>query len=159
MSTDAAAGAGAIINLDEQADPGLNPYLLQPTSAGIDGIIKTIETTVEAISRMSHTASVTSSKTAPTSGISLQVERELLFAKLKDIADTIEETEIKLWNIWFDWQNITPPVGFEVSYNDKYDMRDTSNDLMHYKAALELNDDPVFRAMILNKVATLFEDK
>lgn len=156
--TQANSGAGAIINLDEQSEPGLNPYLLQPTAAGIDGIISTIELTVDAISRMSHTASVTSSKTAPTSGISLQVERELLFAKLKDIADTVQETEIKLWNIWFDWQNIEKPADFVISYNNKFDMRDMSNDLMHFKAALELNDDPVFRAMIVEKIGKLFED-
>ena len=37
-------------------------------------------------------------------------------------------------------------------------MRDMSNDLMHFKAALELNDDPVFRAMIVEKIGKLFED-
>ena len=88
----------------------------------------------------------------------MQVERELLFAKLKDIADTVQETEIKLWDIWFDWQNIDKPADFVISYNNKFDMRDMSNDLMHFKAALELNDDPVFRAMIVEKIGKLFED-
>ena len=156
-TTTANAGAGSIIDMDDDADPGLNPFLLQPTSAGISGILDTIENTVSAIQRMSHTSAVAATKTTSASGVSLQVERELLFAKLSDIADTVEETETKMWKIWADWQGITLPESFEIDYDKSYDMRDIATDLEQYKLALELNDDPEFQKVIKEKIAKIFE--
>ena len=158
-STSANAGAGSVINIDEMSEPGLNPYLLQPTASGIDGMLATIENTVESIQRMAHTSSVSATKSTTQSGVSLQVERELLFAKLSDITDTVQETELKLWKIWFDWQSLTMPTDFVIDYNDKFDVRDTAVDLAQYKEALALNDDPVFQKMIKDRIAQIFNDK
>ena len=123
-STDAVAGAGAILNLDESVDPGLKPYLLQPSLSTTDSILKTIQNSVEAIQRMTHTSSIQATTGSPMSGVALQTERQLLNAKLSDIADTLQETEYQMWIMWLDWQALSMPEDFKIDYPDTFDMRD-----------------------------------
>lgn len=156
--TDANAGAGAIINMDDNTDPGLVPYLLQPTAAGINGILDTIENTVDAILRMTHTSAVAAVKGSTQSGISLEVERELLFAKLTDISDTVEETETKMWKIWADWQGINLPESFNIEYDSNFNIRNKVGELEQYKTALDLNDDAEFQKQIKQKIADMFSE-
>tara|TARA_B110000467_G_C18335602_1_gene497355 strand:+ start:1827 stop:3317 length:1491 start_codon:yes stop_codon:yes gene_type:complete len=124
MSTDAVAGAGAILNLDESIDPGLKPYLLSPSLSTTDSILKTIDKAVEAIQRMTHTSAIQSTWGTPMSGVALQTERQLLNAKLSDISDTLRETELAMWSIWLDWQALNMPEDFHIDYPDTFDMRD-----------------------------------
>jgi hypothetical protein len=58
------------------------------------------------------------------SGVALQTERQLLNAKLNDIADTLRETELQMWRIWLDWQALTEPDDFHIEYPETFDMRD-----------------------------------
>ncbi len=81
-STDAVAGAGSILNLDESVDPGLKPYLLQPALSTTDSILKAMENSVAAIKRMTHTSAIQATTGSPMSGVALQTERQLLNAKL-----------------------------------------------------------------------------
>ena len=123
-STDAVAGAGSILNLDESVDPGLKPYLLSPTLSTTDSILKAIENSVAAIQRMTHTSSIQATHGTPMSGVALQTERQLLNAKLADIADTLQETEYQMWIMWLDWQALSMPEDFQIDYPDTFDMRD-----------------------------------
>lgn len=158
-STSAAAGAGAIINMDNDTDPGLRPFLLQPTAAGVNGILDTIEKVVEGIQRMTHTSAVQVTKGAAQSGVALQVERQLLNAKLGDIADTLQETEKAMWRIWFDWQGITPPADFDIEYATSFDLRDTSAEVELYRKALEIVPHNKFQHGLHTEVAKmLIED-
>ena len=121
---DAVAGAGAILNLDESVDAGLKPYLLSPTLSTTDSILRSIDKSVEAIQRMTHTSSVQATMGTPMSGVALQTERQMLNAKLGDIADTLRETELLMWGIWLDWQDLNYPAEFSIEYPDTFDMRD-----------------------------------
>ena len=123
-STDAVAGAGSILNLDESVDPGLKPYLLSPSLSTTDSILKAIENSVAAIQRMTHTSSIQATHGTPMSGVALQTERQLLNAKLADIADTLQETEYQMWIMWLDWQALSMPEDFVIDYPDTFDMRD-----------------------------------
>lgn len=137
-STNAVAGAGSIITVPEDLDPGLYPSLLQPTGASVTGILDSIASDVESIMRMTHTSAVQAVKGAAVSGVALQTERQLLNAKLSDLADTVEETEIKMWNIWSDWQNIQLPRDFDIEYSRTFDMRDAHSEIELYRKAAEL---------------------
>jgi hypothetical protein len=128
-ATEANAGAGAIVTVPEDTDPGLKPYLLQPTAASIEGILATINNCVESIQRMTHTYAVQSRKTAGQSGVAMQTERQLLNAKLADITDSMRETELKMWAIWADWSGIELPADFDIEYADTFDMRDRTAEL------------------------------
>ena len=123
-STDANAGAGGIVSIQEDMDPGLKPYLLQPNASTVQSIIDTINKSVEAIQRMSHTSAIQATTGAPMSGVALQVERQLLNAKLSDIADTLRETELAMWAIFLDWQALATPNDFDIEYPTTFDMRD-----------------------------------
>ena len=123
-ATDANAGAGGIVSIQEDMEPGLKPYLLQPNSSTIDGILKTIEKSVEAIQRMTHTSAIQATTGAPMSGVALQTERQMLNAKLSDMSDTLKETELQMWHIWLDWQALNKPEDFHIDYPESFDMRD-----------------------------------
>lgn len=123
-STDAVAGAGSILNLDESVDPGLKPYLLSPALSTTDSILKAIDNAVNSIKRMTHTSSIQATTGSPMSGVALQTERQLLNAKLADMADTLKETEYQMWITWLDWQALSMPEDFNLEYPETFDMRD-----------------------------------
>lgn len=123
-STEAHAGAGGIVSMQEDMDPGLKPYLLQPNTSTVDSILRTIENSVAAIQRMTHTSAIQATTGSPMSGVALQTERQMLNAKLSDIADTLKETEYQMWIMWLDWQNLSMPQDFTLEYPDTFDMRD-----------------------------------
>jgi len=123
-STDAVAGAGSILNLDESVDPGLKPYLLSPALSTTDSILKAIDNAVNSIKRMTHTSAIQATTGSPMSGVALQTERQLLNAKLSDMADTLKETEYQMWITWLDWQALSMPEDFNLEYPETFDMRD-----------------------------------
>jgi len=123
-ATDAVAGAGAIVTMQEDMDPLLKPYLLQPSIQTADSILETIRRAVDAIQRMTHTSAIQATSGSPMSGVAMQTERQLLNAKLGDIADTLRETELLMWDIWLDWQDLNYPEDFSIEYPDTFDMRD-----------------------------------
>jgi hypothetical protein len=158
-STTASAGAGSIITMQEDMDPGLKPYLLQPTAAGIDSILNTIDKVVEGIQRMTHTAAVQATKGAPMSGVALQTERQLLNAKLSDIADTVQETEIAMWRIWLDWQALNMPEEFEIEYKTTFDLRDQHAELELYRKAIETVPSSAFKRALYTEIAKMTVDE
>ncbi len=157
-NADANAGAGSIITIDENGDPGNNPYLLQPTNAGIAGIISTIDTAIASIQRMTHTSSVQAVSGSPMSGVALQTERQLLNAKLSDISDTLKETELGIWKLFFMWQGMDQPDNFAITYNKGFDVRDVHGELEKFTKAIALNDDPEFLALVKEAVIKIVID-
>ena len=154
-SADATAGAGAIVTMQEDTDPGLKPYLLQPNSATIDGILKTMETVVDNIMRSTHTSAVQGLKQSQ-SGIALQTERQLLNAKLADLSDTLKETEMSMWELWFAWAGVSAPEDFNLIYNDSFDLRDQGYELeLLIKAKAAGFQDPIYIEQLNKQLATL----
>jgi hypothetical protein len=158
QATSAAAGAGAIINMDNDMDPGLKPFLLQPTAAGVNGILDSIDKVVEGIQRMTHTSAVQATKGSPISGVALTVERQLLNAKLTDIADTLQETELQLWNIWFNWQAIEAPVDFDITYSMNFDAKDQHSEVELYRKAIEVAPNAALVKYLQEDVARMLID-
>jgi len=158
QATSAAAGAGAIIQMDNDMDPGLRPYLLQPTAAGVNGILDSIDKVVEGIQRMTHTSAVQATKGSPISGVALTVERQLLNAKLTDIADTLQETEYKLWDIWFNWQAIEEPADFDITYSMNFDAKDQHSEVELYRKAIEVAPNGALVKFLQEDVARMLID-
>jgi len=125
-------GAGAIITIPETTTN--TPYLLQPTGASVDGILKSIEQKVSAIDDLTHLTAIKAKKGAQ-SGVSLQIEKEMLNAKLADTAGVLESTEKKIWKMWFDWQGIEPDENFYIAYEKKFDLRDKHQELSLFDKA------------------------
>jgi hypothetical protein len=136
-SVNASAGAGAIIEMPEELEPNLKPYLLQPSGQNLESIMNTIKTKVEAINRIAHTDAVRTTKTQVSSGIALQTEFELLNARLSEKADNIEIAEEQLFRLYAQYQN-TVFDGL-IDYPDSFNIRDYASDLTFFQMAKAMN--------------------
>ena len=131
--TDASAGAGSVINMPEDIDGNLKPYLLQPSGQNIDAIRESIKDKVEAINRMAHMGAVRGTEAITQSGVAMQTEFQMLNAKLNEKARLLELAEEQLWSIFCQWQNVSPDV--EVYYPDSFDLRDYDKELQFLQQA------------------------
>ena len=129
----ASAGAGAIIEMPDEMEPNLKPYLLQPSGSNLNSIMDSIENKVESINRIAHTGAVRTTKTQVSSGIALQTEFELLNARLSEKADNIELAEEQLFKLYALYQNTT--FDGEINYPDTFNIRDYASDLVFFQQA------------------------
>lgn len=135
---DVSAGAGAIITVESTTAPELKPYLLQPSGASVDSIIKMIDKHQEMIMKMTHLEAVSSTKTVAKSGVALQVEFNMLNNRLGEKATQLEKFEKKLWNLFQVWTGLRFDDEFFVEYKKKFDLRDDNADLLNYKTVIEM---------------------
>src|SRR6056300_232287 len=134
-TTSAGAGAGAIIDLPDDLDPNLKPFLLEPSGSGITQIISSIHEKVDSINRMANMGGVRSSTARTMSGVALQTEFQLLNARLSQKADLLELAEEQIWRLWARWQNrVWDGV---VDYPDNFNIHDRENTITLLKQAKE----------------------
>ena len=126
-NVEASAGAGSIIEMPEDLDPALKPYIIQPSSQSLDSIMNNINMKVEAINRITHMGAVRSSTDRVQSGIALQTEFQLLNARLSEKADYLENAEEQIWRLFAKWQNKV--FDGEIVYPESFDLRDFASDL------------------------------
>jgi hypothetical protein len=127
LGTDASAGAGSVVNMPDDIDPSLVPFMLQPSGSNLDAIRASITDKVNSINRMAHMGAIRGTEAVTASGIALQTEFQLLNARLAEKADLLELAEEQLWALFCRWQQVTPDV--EVSYPDSFDIRDYPKEL------------------------------
>ena len=132
-NVEASAGAGSIIEMPEDLDSNLKPYIIQPSSQSLDGIMSNIEMKVDAINRVTHMGSVRGTEKTINSGIALQTEFELLNARLSEKADYLENAEEQIWKLFAKWQD--KEFDGEIEYPDSFNLRDYSADLQFLQVA------------------------
>jgi len=132
-SVNASAGAGAVIEMPDEMEPNLKPYLLQPSGASLTAIMDSINNKVESINRIAHTGAVRTTKTQVTSGVALQTEFELLNARLSEKADNLQLAEEQLFKLYAMFQNVE--FDGEINYPDSFNIRDYATDLLFYQQA------------------------
>ena len=132
-NVEASAGAGAIIEIPEDLESALKPYIIQPSGQNLDGIMKCIQTKVDAIDRITHMGSVRATGNQIASGIALQTEFQLLNARLSEKADYLENAEEQIWSLFAMWQD--RDWDGSVNYPDTFDIRDWANDLQFLQMA------------------------
>jgi hypothetical protein len=138
-STDATGGAGAIINIDENMPGELKPYLLQPSAANIDSIIKLLKEHQAMIMTITHLAAINTVSTVAKSGVALQTEFTMLNTKLGDKADQLERLENQIWELFQIWSDFKADDTFLIEYKKKFDLRDEVTDLTNLKAVRDMN--------------------
>ena len=124
---DASAGAGAIIELPDNVDPALKPYILQPSGQNLDSVLKTIQTKIDAINRLTHVGAVRSTSERTVSGVALRTEFQLLNARLSEKAKLMELAEEQIWRYFALWQNKV--FDGAIYYPESFDLRDWATDL------------------------------
>jgi hypothetical protein len=77
---------------------------------------------------MSHMGAVRGTEAMTQSGVAMQTEFQMLNAKLSEKADILELAEEQLWQLFCEWQGITPDI--EIFYPDAFDLRDYDKELL-----------------------------
>jgi hypothetical protein len=153
----ASAGAGSIISMPDNMDPGLKPYLLQPNSGSLDAIRANISDTVDAINRLANVGSIRVLESRTLSGVALDTEFRLLGARLAKKADQLQLAEEQIWQIICDWLNIV--WDGKIEYPSSYNTRDTQNEMNSFKTAQELlPGNRGLQTVITRRVAELLTD-
>lgn len=138
--TQAGIGAGSLIHMPDNLDPGLKPYLLEFGGASVDSIYLSIKHTIESIDKMANTGGVRASESRTLSGVAMETEFQLLNARLSEKADNLELAEEQMWKLWaeymgYEWDG-------EVEYPGSFNMRDTQAEIDRLVKARSAATDP-----------------
>ena len=157
-STEAGAGAGAIIQIDEGMDPGLKPYLLQPTGASTESLYNSIESKVDAIDRIAHLGAMRENRASSMSGVSREMEFQQLNSKLAEKGDMLELGEEHIWTYIALYQG--KQWDGKIDYPDNYNIQDKHSEMGLMKLATEAGpQDPTVRALIDFRIKMLLDDE
>jgi hypothetical protein len=147
------SGAGAIIVVPENSDPGLRPYVLEHGGANVATIHDSINQLVESIDRISNTGGVRATKTQAQSGISLEVEFSLLNSRLAEKADNLELAEEQLWKLFAMYQGLEWTGS--IDYPDSFNIRDTQREYQQLQLAKSAATDPRVLQLIDHEIIEL----
>lgn len=150
--TEASAGAGAIIQMEDNLDPGLKPFVIS-VSTDISSIFTAINHTVDAIDRMANTGSVRGTESRRMSGVAQQQEFELLNSKLSEKADNLQLTEENIWQ-WFAYYQGKTWSG-EVTYANSFNIRDKASEVDLLVKARQAATDPRVLQLIDHEIIEL----
>ena len=140
------SGAGAIIVVPENSDPGLRPYVLEHGGANVASIHDSIRQLTDAIDRLSNTGGVRSTETRTLSGVAMEVEFSLLNARLSEKADMMELAEEQMWKIFGLYQGRSWEG--EIEYPGNFNVRDTQREYAQLLQAKNAATDPVVLRII-----------
>lgn len=154
-SVEASAGAGSIALMPDDMDPNLKPYLLN-VSTDINQIYSAINACVSAIDKMANTGSVRGIETQVMSGIAMEVEFQLLGAKLSEFADALELAEEQMWRIWAQYEGGV--WDGEIEYPSAFNIRDTANEYKNLLTAKQTATTPDAIAVIEYNLRHLLDD-
>jgi hypothetical protein len=154
--TEASAGAGAIVQMPDNLDPGLKPYMLS-VSTDTDQIYNAIRHTVEAIDKMANVGSIRDNQAAVMSGVAREQEFQLLNAKLSEKADNLELCEEQIWQWYCLYQGKT--WSGTIEYPSSFNIRDTDAEVERLVKAKQAATDPrVLRVIDHELLEALGED-
>ena len=145
--TQAGIGAGSLIHMPENLDPGLKPYLLEFGGASVDSIYTAIKHSIDSIDKMANTGSVRATESRDMSGVAMETEFQLLNARLSEKADNIELAEEQMWKLFFEYMGYS--WNGEIDYPGSFNIRDTGKEIAQLKIAADTNPaDPRVKAAI-----------
>jgi len=151
IDTEASAGAGAIINMSNDLDPGLRPSLLQPSGQSIDMILNSIDMKIKAIDRMAHMGSVRAIESRSMSGIALQTEMLQLDTKLIEKSKNLALAEEQIFRMMGRWMGQS--WDGEIKYPNVFNIRDRNYEMELIKKASDSNpQDPRVRQTLDKKI-------
>jgi hypothetical protein len=147
------SGAGSLIVVPENSDPGLRPYVLEHGGANVTTIHSSIQQLVEAIDRLSNTGGVRATQTRTLSGVAMEVEFSLLNARLAEKADMMELAEEQLWTLYAAYMGRTWTG--EVDYPGSFNIRDTQREYQQLATAKSAATDPRVLEVIDHEIVEL----
>ncbi len=151
--TAAGVGAGALIIVPDNMDPGLKPYALEFNGANINNIIATKESIEKSIDVMANTGAVRAVESKTLSGVAMQTEFQLLNAKLSEKADNLELAEEQLWRLFALY--LDKSWDGEISYPGSFNIQDTHNEFTQLQTAKSATENPQVIALIDQRIVEL----
>ncbi len=148
--TIAGNGSGSIIQIPENMDPALKPYLLQYGGASGSTIMGAIQATVASIDKMANIGSIRGTEASRMSGVAQRQEFELLNARLSEKGDNLELAEEQIWKCYASYTN-NEWTG-EIEYADSFNIQDIDGELAQLKIASETATDPTVQRVIDTRV-------
>ena len=148
--TIAGIGAGSLIHMPDNLDPGLKPYILEFSGASVDKILNSINHTIDSIDKMANTGAVRSSVSRTMSGVAMETEFQLLNARLSEKADSMELAEEQMWTLWAEYQGKTWTG--TVEYPSSFNLKDTESEIRQLQVAKATATDPAVIRRIDGKV-------
>ena len=154
--TQASAGAGSIVAMPENLDPGLKPYLLEYNGASITSIYQAITQAVDSIDKMANTGSVRATSAKLLSGVAMQTEFNLLSAKLSEKASNLELAEEQMWQMFALYMGTT--WDGEIHYQDSYSIQDEESEYTKLQVAKSAATGAEAMSLIDQKLMQLITD-
>ena len=151
--TQAGIGAGSLIHMPENLDPGLKPYLLEFNGASVESIYASIKHTIESIDKMANTGGIRATETRTLSGVAMETEFQLLNARLSEKADNLELAEEQMWKLWAEYMGTTWEG--EIDYPGSFNMRDTQKEVDQLVKAKQAATDPRVMQVIDHEIIEL----
>lgn len=152
--TNAGIGAGSIIHMEDNLDPGLKPYLLEFTGASVSSIYEAINNAINSIDKIANTGAVRATESRTMSGVAMETEFQLLNSRLSQKAHNIELAEEGIWRLWaeymgYEWEG-------EIVYPMSFNVRDTANDLDFFLKAMSAGiPSEKFKRQVYKQIADL----
>jgi len=149
--TQAGIGAGSLINVSEDMDPALKPYLLEYNGASVTSIYEAIKHAISAIDKMANTGAVRATESKTISGVAMETEFQLLNSKLSSKARAMELGEENIWQ--FIAMYMDRKWDGAITYPNSFNIRDTSSEIAQLKTAKESATDPLLLREIDKQIA------
>lgn len=148
-------GAGALIQMPDNMDASLKPYVLDFGGANVSNILQVINHMTEVIDKMANTGAIRTTETRTNSGIAIQTEFELLNSRLSEKADNLELAEEQIWRIISNYLGTI--WDGEISYPDSFNIRDDSLELNKLEQAKRIATDPSILTAIDQRLIELLD--
>ena len=150
------SGAGGLIVLQDGSDAALNPYYLEHNSSGVSQIRETIKHLIDSIDQMANTGGVRATAHSSQSGIAMETEFQLLNARLAEKADSLENAEEQIWELFGQFQG-REFTGF-IKYPDSFSIRDVQREYNELVSAKNAASEPATMALIDYRIRELLDD-
>lgn len=151
--TQIGTGAGALIQLPDNLDPALKPYVLEFSGAPVGSIYQSINNRRSMVDSMANVGSVRATETRQMSGIAIETEFQLLNARLSSIADNLELAEEQIWRWVAQYQGLEWTG--TINYPDNFAVRNVENEVTKLTTIYNAVQDPAMRRAIEHELAEL----
>ena len=139
MGMELNAGAGAVLRMEDNMDPGLKPYMMA-VSTDVNQVFTAIAHYSDIIDKIANTGSIRATESRRMSGVAQEQEFQLLNARLSEKADSLELVEEQIWQ-WFCYYQGYSWDG-QIEYPDSFAIRDTGNEIQQLQTAKNTATDP-----------------
>ena len=149
-------GAGSVVQMPGDLDPGLRPYLLQYNGASVKSILDSIDNIINSIDKMANTGAVRATESKTLSGVAMETEFQLLNARLSEKGDNMELCEEQLWKCFAEYYG--REFDGEIDYPDSFNIKDTHNEFSQLETAGKTANDPRIKRLIDERIVELLDE-